>query len=98
MIQKLGHYIIACRGRAATAERRAAVASDERVRSDFMDLAKGWRNLAQCFLFVESLERFVTDAEKAKSAQPPDAPAEVGQLIAEGSTSSHLPDVPAART
>ncbi len=76
MIQRLSHYLDVCAGRAAAAERRAAVANDERARSDFLDLAKSWRYLTQCFLFVESLERFVTDAERAKNAQPPDPPAE----------------------
>lgn len=80
MIQRLRRYVDLCGGRAAAAERRAAVANDERARCDFLDLAKGWRNLAQCFLFVESLERFVTDAQRAKSAQPPDPLAEDPQM------------------
>jgi hypothetical protein len=62
--------------RAEAAERRAADASDIAVRCDNERLAKSWRQIANTFQFAESLERFPLDAEKAKSARPPDPPIE----------------------
>lgn len=74
MLQKLGVHIAEACERAVAAEHRAAMAYDESVRADYQRLAESWRSLAQSYLFVESLERFLLDAKKAKDALPPAHP------------------------
>jgi hypothetical protein len=68
MLQKLGDHIANCLAQATVAERRASETSDETLRGDYERLAKTWRHLANSYLFVESLERFLLDADKAKRA------------------------------
>jgi hypothetical protein len=72
MLQKLGDRIAACLQRAAAAEQRAAETVDPIVKADHLDVAKQWANLARSYQFVESLERFLLDAEKHR--QPPSEP------------------------
>ena len=76
MLQHLGDYIANCLVRAADAEQRAAEASSEDMRIDNERMAKSWRHLARSYQFVESLERFLLDSDKARSARPPEAPIE----------------------
>lgn len=76
MLQRLSEHIANCLERAADAERRAAEVSDEVVRLDNIRLARSWRHLASSYQFVESLERFLLDAENAEDARPPDPPSE----------------------
>ena len=76
MLQNLGDYIANCLVRAAHAEQRAAEASSEDMRIDNERMAKSWRHLARSYQFIESLERFLLDSDKARSARPPEAPIE----------------------
>ena len=76
MLQRLADPIANCLARAAQAERRAAEASSEAMRIDNEQMAKTWRLLASSYQFVESLERFLLDNDRAKSAGPPDPPLE----------------------
>ena len=46
------------------------------MRIDNERMAKSWRHLARSYQFVESLERFLLDSDKARSARPPEAPIE----------------------
>ena len=46
------------------------------MRIDNEQRAKSWRLLAGSYQFVESLERFLLDSDKAKSARPLDPPME----------------------
>ena len=69
MLQKLSDHIANCLAQAADAERRAFEASNETLRNDYERLAKTWRTLASSYQFVESLERFLLDADKARHAQ-----------------------------
>jgi len=68
VLQKLGGQIADCWARAEEAERRASEATDLAVRADHERAAKSWRHLARSYEFVESLERFLLDAERAKAA------------------------------
>jgi len=68
MLQKLGAQIADCWARAEEAERRASDATDPAVRADHERIAKSCRHLARSYEFVESLERFLLDAERAKAA------------------------------
>jgi len=68
MLQKLSDHIADCLAQANIAELRASEASNEILRSDYDRLAKTWRHLASSYQFVESLERFLLDAERAKRA------------------------------
>jgi len=54
----------------ADAEQRAAEAPTEALRIDREQLAKTWRHLASSYQFVQSLESFLLDTEKAIRAQP----------------------------
>jgi hypothetical protein len=66
MLQKLGTHIADCLHRAAEADRRAAVESDESLRADNLRMAAAWRHLARSYQFVESLERFLLDADRRR--------------------------------
>jgi hypothetical protein len=70
MLQRLGDHIAACLQLAAAAEQRAAEATDPRLRVDNERMAASWRHLARSYEFVESLERFLLDAERVKAPQP----------------------------
>ena len=70
MLQKLGDHIAHCLANASLTELRASEASNETLRADYDSLAKTWRHLASSYQFVESLERFLLDADKARRAQP----------------------------
>ena len=63
MLQKLGAHIADCLHFAAEAEQRAAAETDERLRTDNLRMAEAWRRLARSYQFVESLERFLLDAD-----------------------------------
>jgi len=76
MLQKLDDHIADCLARAADAERRAAEASSEVMRADNESMARSWRHLARSYEFVQSLERFLLDADNAKGARPLDPPVE----------------------
>lgn len=69
MLKKLDEHIADCLDRAAEAERRAADTTDRCVRLDHECMAHAWRHLACSYQFVETLERFLLDAEKAKREQ-----------------------------
>ena len=62
--------------RAEAAERRAAKFTDPESCRDQERIAEGWRHLARGYQFIESLERFLLDAEKWKNAPPPVPPVE----------------------
>ena len=70
MLQKLSDHIANCLALAANAEQRATEAPSEALRINHERMAKTWRHLASSYQFVESLERFLIDADKARRAQP----------------------------
>jgi hypothetical protein len=74
MLQKLGEHVAECLARAAAAEWHSKTATDPGVKADHLAMASQWSYLAQSYQFVESLERFLLDAEKHKSRQPPEPP------------------------
>jgi hypothetical protein len=71
MLQKLTGYIRDCLERAASAEARASSATDSRIKVDYLEMAKHWRQLARSYEFVETLERFLLDAERRRTAIAP---------------------------
>jgi hypothetical protein len=72
MLQRLADHIAACLDRAAAAEQRAAESADNPLRRDNEQMAASWRHLARSYECVESLERFLLDAEKLKNAKQPE--------------------------
>lgn len=76
ILQKLDAHIAECWLFAEEAERRAAVATDDALRVDNERMAKSWRLLARSFQFIESLEAFLLDADRAKAANEPEPPAQ----------------------
>lgn len=75
MLLKLSGHIQNCLERAASAEKRAQQSNDSTTRSDHEFLAQSWRHLALSYQFVESLERFLSDADgNKKSVLPPEMP------------------------
>jgi hypothetical protein len=70
MLQKLNDHIRACLERAAAAEERAARETDPELKAEHLAMAKQWSYLARSYEFVESLERFLLDTERAKRAAP----------------------------
>ncbi len=69
MLQKLGDRIANCLDHAAEAERRAAGIVDARLRGDHERMAQRWRRLARSYQFIETLQSFLLDAEKARRGQ-----------------------------
>lgn len=69
MLQKFGEHIADCLDRAAEAERRAARTADTGLRGGHERMAQTWRHLARSYQFVEKLESFLVDSEKAKPEQ-----------------------------
>jgi hypothetical protein len=41
--------------------RRARETTDSQLRADMLDITKRWRNLAESYQFVESLDHFLRD-------------------------------------
>jgi hypothetical protein len=76
MLQKLTEHIANALERAAEAEQRAADTPDPGLRADNQNIARSWRTLARSFEFVESLERFLIDAQTARDLLPPEPPDE----------------------
>jgi hypothetical protein len=73
VLLKLSGHISNCLERAASAEKRAQQSNDSTTRSDHEFLAQSWRHLALSYQFVESLERFLSDADgNKKSVLPPE--------------------------
>jgi hypothetical protein len=68
MLQKLSDHVTDCLTRAADTERRARETADSQLRQDFFDIARRWRNLAESYQFVESLDRFIV-GQKSQRAQ-----------------------------
>jgi hypothetical protein len=71
MLQKLGDHIADCLERASAAEQRGKETADPALRADNERMAASWRHLARSYEFVESLERFLLDTQRAK-ARPPE--------------------------
>lgn len=64
MLQKLGDHIAGCRERAAECYSRANETKDAAIRPDYLDMADRWNHLADAYVFVETLERFLVDTHK----------------------------------
>jgi hypothetical protein len=74
MLQRLGDHISACLQRGDQCKEAAAQESDERVRSQLLDLERQWRHVAKSYEFIESLERFLVDQQKVTLAKAAEAP------------------------
>jgi hypothetical protein len=72
LLLKLSGHIADCLERAANAEQRALEAADSAIRNDNEMLARSWRHLARSYQFVESLERFLSEARNKTDALPPE--------------------------
>jgi len=72
MLQKLSEHIASCLERAASADTRARDAVDDVMQADNELMASSWRHLAASYQFVESLERFLLDAEREKASHRPE--------------------------
>ena len=79
MLQRIGEHVTACFDRAREADERAAQTDDPKQIDEHFEMAARWRMLARSYQYVESLERFLLDAQKAKDALRPDAPRPVAQ-------------------
>ena len=67
MLQKLAEHISQCFARAREAEGRAEAAVDSQIREDNLALARQWRDVAERYQFIESLERFLLDVDSSKA-------------------------------
>jgi hypothetical protein len=76
VFQQLSDHIAKCVERANAAELRASEAIDEVRRSDHKLMAQYWRDIVRSYQFVESLERFLIEIERARNAWSPEARAE----------------------
>ena len=74
MLQKLGDHIAACRDRANTCIAASTTETDERVRTQLLELAQQWEHVANTYEFIASLERFLIDQQNNA------LPTELGKL------------------
>ena len=63
-LQRLGDHISACLQRADECRQAAASETDERVRTQLLEMERQWRHVAKSYEFIESLERFLLDQQK----------------------------------
>jgi hypothetical protein len=63
MLQKLSDHISACLQRAEECKEAAASETDERMKSQLLDMERQWRQVAKSYEFIESLERFLLDQQ-----------------------------------
>ena len=74
MLQRLGDHISACLQRADECRQAAASETDERVRTQLLEMERQWRHVAKSYEFIESLERFLLDQEKNALPQAEESP------------------------
>ena len=70
MLRLLPEYIRDCRERAAECREIANGVIDENLKKQYLDIEHRWTHLVKSYVFVESLERFLLDAERTKAAMP----------------------------
>ena len=64
LLQRLGDHIQNCLDRARQCKDAAAAELDDHVRSQLLNLETQWLHVAKSYEFIESLERFLVDAQK----------------------------------
>ena len=74
MLQRLGDHISACLQRADECRQAAASETDERVRTQLLEMERQWRHVAKSYEFIESLERFLLDQQKNALPQAEESP------------------------
>jgi hypothetical protein len=74
MLLRLTQHIAACHERAREADTRAAKSSDPGQKAGYEAIARSWRSVARGYEFVESLERFLLDADRHTATLQPDPP------------------------
>ncbi|HKB21513.1 MAG TPA: hypothetical protein VKC99_01740 [Methyloceanibacter sp.] len=78
MLQRFGEFISACLQRADECSKVAASETNDRVRSQLLELEQQWQHLAKSYEFIETLERFVLashtlpEVEKLPKDFPPE--------------------------
>src|SRR5262245_36873939 len=68
MLQRLGDHIKACPDRTRAAAGSADKSKNPTLKAEHSEMARRWRHLARSYEFIESLERFLLDAQRAKGA------------------------------
>lgn len=74
MLQRLGDHISACLQRADQCKEAAALETDERVKTQLLEMERQWRHVAKSYEFIESLERFLLDQQKNALPQAEESP------------------------
>jgi hypothetical protein len=64
MLRNLGEHIQDCHVHASDCRKKAAREADQTRKHELLDMEARWLHLAQNYAFLESLERFLLDAEK----------------------------------
>ncbi len=77
MLKNLPEHIRACHQRAAESREIANDFPDNPFKKEYLEMERRWMHLAEGYSFIESLERFLLDADKAKATTlkqptPPD--------------------------
>jgi|KBSMisStaDraftv2_1062788.scaffolds.fasta_scaffold21248_3 hypothetical protein len=74
MLQRLGDHISACLQRADQCKEAAALETDERVKTQLLEMERQWRHVAKSYEFIESLGRFLLDQQKNALPQAEESP------------------------
>jgi hypothetical protein len=69
MSNALADHIRACLDRAAEAERLASCEVDPVAKTELLELASGWRQVALSYQYVERLEKFLQTFKAPKGPQ-----------------------------
>jgi len=75
MLQRLGDHVSACLQRADQCKEAAALETDERVKTQLLEMERQWRHVAKSYEFIESLGRLnaLPQAEESPSRDNLDA-------------------------
>jgi hypothetical protein len=74
MLKNIASHITDCLQRAAAADEQARRATDPCIKIDYLEMADHWRNIARSYEFVETLERFLLDADRCRASLQPEEP------------------------
>ncbi len=69
MLRNLPEHIRACLHEAAECRERAARYDSEEFKQPYLDMERRWMRLAQSYEFMEALDRFLADKDRAKEEE-----------------------------
>ena len=66
MLENVNEHARECLSKAAECRRLAESTSDQRMRSDFLDMERRWLKLANSYQFADRLSDWLSEAERKR--------------------------------